>query len=272
MLLTIIALLAALLSISGFVLGIYEPVWAIPIVFIILFFVVLLLWAFSCFICSRFVRMDKDVESQNKICRYYANGILGALPQLMRIKVKVTGKEQLPKEKFLLVCNHKSAMDPVLTMGELKKEYNLGFVAKKELFKIPIISRLMYNLFCLNLDRGNVKESAKTILRAAQVIKSGKASMGIYPEGKRNIKDGLLPFMDGAFKIAKKADCPIVVAVIKNTEEIVKNTPFKKTPVSLEFVGVLEKAFVSANSTGQISEKVRTMMEEKLLQEKLLQD
>lgn len=260
MLLPILILLAVVLSVGGFILGLYEAIWAIPLVFLAVFIIIFLIWTLSCVICSRFISMEKDLEEQNKICRIYADGILGALPQLMNIKIQVTGKEILPKEKFLLVCNHKSSMDPVLTMSVLRKEHTIGFVAKKQLFKLPVISRLMYNLFCLNLDRGNIKESAKVIIRTAEIIKSGKASMGIYPEGKRNLGDGLLPFMDGAFKIAKKADCPVVVATIRNTEKIVKRTPFRRTVVQLNFIGVLDKEFVAEHKTGQISEKVQEMM------------
>lgn len=267
MLLKIIILISSVLSIAGYCAGIYKTLWVMPVAFFIISFVLLLIWAISCFLCTRFVRMDKEYNEPNKLYRFYTNCIIESLTQFLRIKLHVSGKEILPEEKFLLVCNHKGAMDPLLTMGVLR-EYHMGFVAKKEIYKIPIISRLMHRCFCLCLDRDDIKEGAKTILKASSFIKEDKASVGIYPEGTRNSGEGLLPFMNGAFKIAKKANCPIVVAAIKNTEHIMENAPFRKTEVYLDFIGVLDKDFVLKNNTTEISNTVRKMMEQFLFIEK----
>lgn len=86
--------------------------------------------------------------------------------------------------------------------------------------------------------------------------------MGIYPEGATNRGNELLPFKNGAFKIAQKAKCSIVVAVIENTDSIKKNAPFRKTDVYLNFVGTLDSEFVSSAKTEQISDTVREMIEQ----------
>lgn len=258
-----IGIITAILTVLGYVLGIYEAVWAIPIAFVVIGLAVILLWVASCFIVSRFIDMDKEFDKHNKIFGYYATCIIEIVIWFLRIKVHITGEDILPKEKFLLVCNHRGAMDPLITMGVLRR-YNMGFVAKRELFKIPVISRLMHTCFCLSLNREDVKDSAKTILRAGQIIKEDKASMGIYPEGTRNHNEELLPFMHGAFKIAKKAECPIVVATIKNTEYIMSNMPLKRTHVYLDYIGIIDKEFVSEHNTVQISNVAREMMEKKL--------
>ena len=70
--------------------------------------------------------------------------------------------------------------------------------------------------------------------------------------------------MHGAFKIAKKAECPIVVATIKNTEYIMSNMPLKRTHVYLDYIGIIDKEFVSEHNTVQISNVAREMMEKKL--------
>ena len=255
------AIVAAVLTAVGYILGIYEALWAIPVVFVVLYVCVLLLWIFTCFIATRFIDFDKPVEKYNPIHGYYTHTIIRLVMQVLRIKMHITGEDKLPKEKFLFVCNHRGAMDPLVTMGVLKK-YNLGFVAKKELFKIPVISRLMHSRFCLNLSRGDVKESAKVILRAGEIIKTDLASMGIYPEGTRNHEDEMLPFKHGAFKIAKKAECPIVVATIRNTEHIMKNAPFKRTHVYLDYIGIIDKETVAENTTVALSGIAREMMVE----------
>lgn len=261
MLLNGIAVISLILTAIGYIAGIYEALWAIPVAFIALYISMLLLWALSGIIATRFVNFDKEVNKYNPIYGFYTHGVISLVMQVLRIKMHITGKEKLPEEKFLFVCNHRGAMDPLVTMGVLKK-YNMGFVAKKELFKIPVISRLMHKRFCLSLNRGDVKDSAKTILRAGEIIKNDLASMGIYPEGTRNHNDEMLPFMHGAFKIAKKAGCPIVVATIRNTEHIMKNAPLKRTHVYLDYIGVISKEVVAENTTVALSDMARKMMEE----------
>ncbi len=261
MLLKGIAVISLILTAIGYILGIYGALWAIPVAFISLFLGIFLVWMLVGIIVTRFISFDKEVNTYNRLYGFYTHCIIGLVMQVLRIKMHITGKEILPEEKFLFVCNHRGAMDPLVTMGVLKK-YRIGFVAKKELFKIPVISRLMHKRFCLSLNRGDVKDSAKTILRAGDIVKKDLASMGIYPEGTRNHEDEMLPFMHGAFKIAKKAECPIVVATIKNTEHIMKNAPFKRTHVYLDYIGVIGKETVAENTTVTLSSIAREMMEE----------
>lgn len=149
-------------------------------------------------------------------------------------------------------------------MGALRN-YHPGFIAKQELFKIPVIGRVMHKSFCLPLDRKNARKDARTISKAIRLLKEQTAVIGIYPEGKRNEGADLLPFKNGAFKIAQKSECPIVVAVIRNSERIMKNAPFKRTEVSLAFAGVLDKEYVKTHNSNQLSETVRTIMEEALV-------
>ena len=262
------AVIGLLLSVLGFVLGIYDVWWGIPIAFIVAMLAVLLLWILCCFVYTRFISFKKQVIKHSKINRFFANCVIDTVRQFYRIKIHVSGMDILPEEKFLLVCNHRSNMDPILTMGVLKK-WNIGFVAKKELYKLPVISRLMHKCFCLCLDRENVKEGAKVILRAGEIVGEGLASIGIYPEGTRSKEEEMLPFMHGAFKIAKKAESPIVVSVIRNTELAAKNFPWKKTDVYLEFIGVISADVVKEHNTVELSNMAREMMEARLKSVKL---
>ncbi|MCD7760948.1 MAG: 1-acylglycerol-3-phosphate O-acyltransferase [Clostridiales bacterium] len=255
--------IAVLSLLTAILLTAFQVIGSVPL-FIGVFALSYLVYALlSILICTCFtvgVDLDKPCENHNPIYRFFSNCVIESATQLLRIRLHVTGKEQLPEEKFLLVSNHRGAMDPLLEMGVLRK-YRTGFVSKKELFHIPIIGKLMHKSFCLSLNRGNLKDEAKTILRAIDLVKEQKATVGIYPEGTRNPTDQLLPFKNGAFKIAQRANCPIVVAVIRNTELATKNTPFRHTDVYLDFIGVLDKDFVAAHNTVEVGKRVREMME-----------
>ena len=112
----------------------------------------------------------------------------------------------------------------------------------------------------LPIDRENNRSAVETIGKAAKQIASGKTSMGIFPEGYCS-KDGKLqPMRNGAFKIAKKAKCPIVVATISDTRKIVKNMFRRHTDVYVKFVEVISAEEVAELDTAQIGEKVYDIM------------
>ena len=98
----------------------------------------------------------------------------------------------------------------------------------------------MHMCFCLPLDRNDNRAAVRTINEAVELLDDNVVSMGIYPEGATNkTEEPLMPFRNGAFKIAQKAKVPIVVCVIENTEKILKNFPWQPTTVNLKVLEVL---------------------------------
>ena len=155
---------------------------------------------------------------------------------LSGVKLIVKGKENLlPHTAVLYVGNHRSYFDIVLSY--LCFPAPTGFVAKKEMFKVFILRRWMENIHCLFLDRKDIKQGLKTILKGIEQIKSG-ISVCIFPEGTRNKNDDeLLPFKAGSLKIAEKSGCPIIPMAINHSDDVLeKHLPFiKKTTVIIEF-------------------------------------
>ena len=96
----------------------------------------------------------------------------------------------------------------------------------------PLLSNWMRNLYCLFLDREDIKQGLKTILQAADYVKSG-ISVCIFPEGTRNKnadETEMLPFHDGSFKIAARAKSPIIPIAISNSANIWEANFPKMTP------------------------------------------
>ena len=88
--------------------------------------------------------------------------------------------------------------------------------------------------------------------------------MGIYPEGTRS-KDGkMLPFRAGAFKIAQKANVPLVIASISGTDKIKRRCPLRSTRVNLNILEVIPAEKVKALSTAELSEYAHGIMENSL--------
>ena len=137
------------------------------------------------------------------------------------IKVEVIGKENIPQNQAVLyIGNHRSYFDILITYIQCQ---NLtGYIAKKEMDKAPLLNIWMRYLHCLFLDRKNIKEGLKVILSAIEKVKSG-ISICIFPEGTRSKnarQSDLLEFHEGSFKIAQRAQCPVVPMVLSNTSEI----------------------------------------------------
>lgn len=152
------------------------------------------------------------------------------------VKVTVIGKENIPDEAALFVGNHRSYFDILIMYVQCKRL--TGFVAKDSIEKIPSLRVWMRYLYCLFLNRNDVKQGMKTILQAIEYVKQG-ISICIFPEGKRNDGEELsmLPFKEGSFKIALKTGCPIVPVSINNSAEIFENhmPKMRKTHVVLEY-------------------------------------
>jgi len=172
--------------------------------------------------------------------------------------------EKLPAGKrILFVGNHRSNYDPIVTWHVLRK-WQPAFVSKKSNFKIPAFGRIIRKCCFLPIERGNPRSSLKTIEFAAELLRGGEVSIGIYPEGTRSKSGILLPFHNGVFKIAQKANAAIAVVAIDGTEEIHRRTPFRPTVVRLCVADVISAEEVHMLKTSEIGERVRTALEETL--------
>ncbi|WP_044914110.1 lysophospholipid acyltransferase family protein [Butyrivibrio sp. WCE2006] len=150
-------------------------------------------------------------------------------------KLTVIGEENVPKDKAVLyVGNHRSYFDIVLSYSRVPRL--TGYIAKKEIIKVPVLSQWMKNMDCLFLDRSDIRQGLEVILSAIDKVKNG-ISITIYPEGTRNGTDEMLPFHKGSFKIAQKTGCPIIPMTINNSNAIFEDhLPFiKRSHVVLEY-------------------------------------
>ena len=124
---------------------------------------------------------------------------------------------------------------------------------------MPFFGRIIRKCCFLPIDRENPRKAIPTINRAAKLLKKQEVSIGIYPEGTRSKTGKLLPFHNGVFKIAQKAEAPIVVLSITGTERIAKRTPFRTTDVYLDVLEVFPN--IKETKTELIGTAVRRLIE-----------
>ena len=219
-----------------------------------------LAFTFLVLVCKA-VDMEKPQEEDDKFYRTVMNIYIEALKTLVGIRLTVTGAEKLPQEgRFLLVCNHLFLADPALILNAFPKA-ELAFVTKQENEKMFLVGPMMHKIMCQSLDRNNDRSALKTVLKCIQLLKEDKVSVGVFPEGYTSKDSKLHPFRPGVFKIAQKANVPIVVCTIQNTRVIFKNlAKLKKTDVPLHLVDVIPAEELKGQSTAEIADRVYEMM------------
>jgi 1-acyl-sn-glycerol-3-phosphate acyltransferase len=207
--------------------------------------------------------MKKEYHTDSRYYRFLLNSSTGIATKLIRIKLRITGLDQLPEGRFLMVGNHRSKFDPILSWHIFAKE-NLSFISKPENFKVPIYGRIIHRCCFMPIDRDNPRNAIKTVKRASKLITDDVASVAVYPEGTRNYGKGLLPFHNAMFKIAQKANVPVVVMTVKGTFEIQKNFPLHKSVVNMDVVGVIPVETVKSFKTNELGDMAAEMMTKRL--------
>ena len=233
------------------------------IVMLLMLAVVLIIPLLAMWISSLNVDPEKDYDTDSWIHRklLYLGTAIMLVP--IRVRIHVTGKEKVPKtKKVMFVYNHVSNFDPLL-LYMIFKPWNLAFLSKKENFDIPVFGRIAKRCCYLAIDREDPREALKTINQAADLLKKGEVAICASPEGTRSKTGELLPFHDGVFKVAKKADVPVVVVRIRDTEKIRKQAPLRPSDVYYDIVDVIKPGDPEWKNVHMISERARTSILEK---------
>ena len=176
---------------------------------------------------------------------------------LFHTEVVIEGEELLPKEPFVMISNHRSNLDPIVTFAAFPKR-KLSFVSKMENMKIPVAGPFIANSGFLGIERTKPKQSIRVIEKAADMVKDEGFDFGIYPEGTRSKTDRLLPFKRGAFVMAQRAEAPLVVMLTEGTRGM-RFLSLKKKTVRLTVMTVLSKEEVMSTDSADLAAKTRQM-------------
>ena len=245
--------------------------WVLPVGFLGCFLLCLLGVFFFLLIACKLVDLDKPQEEDDPFYRNLAYAFIDLISSLAQMHVHTEGLEMTPKDgRFLLVCNHINDIDPAVLLKFFKKS-QLAFISKQENRTKFVIGPVMHKILCQPINRENDREALKTILKCIQIIKEDKASIAVFPEGYTSM-DGLLhPFRCGVFKIAQKANVPIVVCALQDTQYVLKNAlKLKPSKVELHLVGVIPAEELKGRTAVDIGEQVHKMMAEDLGPDKVL--
>ena len=176
---------------------------------------------------------------------------------LTSTRVNVIGRENVLLGKpQIFMANHQSDFDILIVMAHIPGQF--CWIAKKELFKIPIFGRAMRSAGYIEIDRQNHEKAMKSLDEAAQKIREGK-SVVTFPEGTRSKDRTIKPFKQGLFHLAIKAGVPIVPISIIGAHEIMPKRTLQVRPGKITMI-IDPPGDVSGYTTetrGDLIERVR---------------
>jgi 1-acyl-sn-glycerol-3-phosphate acyltransferase len=157
------------------------------------------------------------------------------------IHVHVEGLENIPEGVCIFASNHASNLDPVALTPNIPRRISL--LAKKEVFKIPVLSKAIRLAKLIPVDRGDSEAAAESVDLAIKYLKEG-LSFCVYPEGTRSQDGRLLPFKRGTFVMALRAAVPVVPVSLAGTQNLMRKGDWRIYPgeVTVRFGKAVETA------------------------------
>ena len=272
MLIKIFTLLSLL---SGVGAAIGSSLWPLAFVgaFVGSFLGLIILTFIVVWIMSEVVDLNVPQERMDPLYRKVMYLVVDFVVTFMRINVRTEGLEKTPKEgRYLLVCNHLNDVDPAVLMKFFPQQ-ELAFISKRENEQKFILGKFMHRLLCQSINRENDREALKTIINCINIIKEDKASVAVFPEGWVSMDRKLHPFRPGVFKIAQKANVPIVVCTLRNTYTVLPNMlKLNPSEIELHLVDVIPAEELKGVTTTDIAHRVHKLMADDLGPDLVLQD
>jgi 1-acyl-sn-glycerol-3-phosphate acyltransferase len=167
-----------------------------------------------------------------------------------------------PAAAYVFMSNHRSQLD-VLAVVEALREFQLRWVAKKELTRIPIFGWALRHAGHVIIDRSDHAQAVASLRAAREQMLRG-VSVIIFPEGTRApTDDALLPFKKGGFMLALETEFPIVPIAVRGSRSLLPKGSWRVAGGEIDVV-VGAPIAVAGESREGLMERVRGFMAEQL--------
>lgn len=223
--------------------------------------VCLVLWTLGMSIAGLVVALfGNRQETLHRMARLWARMHLASAG----IDIRIEGLERLSSPPYVFMCNHQSALDIYALLAGLPLSFK--WIAKRQLFSIPVFGWAMRKAGYISIDRENAREALKAIEKAAQRIREG-TNIIIFPEGTRSADGKLLPFKKGGFALTLRAMVPVVPIGIYGSSALQPKTSFVPRKKGMIYIEVGEPIVLEGMDRSQ---KTRVMDEVRLRIEELM--
>jgi 1-acyl-sn-glycerol-3-phosphate acyltransferase len=157
------------------------------------------------------------------------------------------------------MSNHQSSFDIFVLLAYLKVQFR--WLAKAELFRIPLFGFAMKRAGYISIDRSNRRAAFKSLKTASEIIRGG-VSVIIFPEGTRSLDGNIRPFKSGGFVIAVESGVPIVPVILHGTRSIMAKDRLRIEPgdVTVEIAEPIETADYTRKTRDDLLNKIREVI------------
>lgn len=178
--------------------------------------------------------------------------------------VAISGSELSdPRRPYVVVSNHQSLADiPVISC----LPWEMKWVAKSELFRIPIVGWMMRLAGDIEVDRDDPKSRTKVLLNVRRYLQKN-CSVMFFPEGTRSRGGNVLPFNQGAFLLAIKEQVPVLPIVVDGTQNALPKASWRfgrADHIRVKVLPPIETTGMSTKEADRLSTEVREMIVEQL--------
>jgi 1-acyl-sn-glycerol-3-phosphate acyltransferase len=179
------------------------------------FFWLYQLVSLSFFIPLAVLRLFKLKEREKAYIHFITSSWARNMIRAAGGRITVQGLHHIPKDQsYCIIANHQGGFDIPLLVGYMPR--SVGFIAKKELRYVPVLSTWMKAVNCIFIDRSNRRAAAASIKQAVEQIKQGQPLV-IFPEGTRSRGPEMNPFKSGSLKVPIRSKALIVPVTIDGT-------------------------------------------------------
>ena len=133
----------------------------------------------------------------------------------------IRGLENIPEGGAMVCANHSSMLDPLLIALAFGSNEHLRFMAKKELFTVPVVGKVITGAEAFPVDRGNNDLSA---IRTALRFLKGGCKVMLFPEGTRVSADDAVAAKNGAISLASRTGVPLVPVYLGREKRLFRKT------------------------------------------------
>lgn len=206
----------------------------------------------------------RKMTNPSEIADAYARRWSRTLLKMAGARVEIIGEDNIPKDTAVVfVANHQSNFDIPLMISSVPG--TKGFIAKKEILKMPLVRDWMQLMQCVFIDRSNIRQQVKAISEGVQTLKNGQ-SIVVFPEGTRSVDGNLNEFKPGSLKLATKSGSPIVPVAIINSRGLMPKGRMIITPASVKVVilNPIEITPEMNKETSALAEQIKSIIESEI--------
>ncbi|UUY07100.1 1-acylglycerol-3-phosphate O-acyltransferase [Pseudomonas sp. J452] len=188
---------------------------------------------------------------------------LYSLPALCMLRLRVKTEVQSlfsQKQSCVIIANHQSNYD-LYVLGRVVPPRTVS-IGKKSLKWVPFFGQLYWLAGNVLIDRGNARKAKEAMLTTTETLQHRDTSIWVFPEGTRNLGNGLLPFKKGAFQMAIAAGVPIIPVCVSSYAKRIKLNSWDSGRIMIRSLPAIPTLGLTLDDLPQLMERCQTLMRE----------